>query len=145
MQIEENELKNFGIHTKHEEMDNGELRFRLTANDGSGYIRTVAGRNGAWQNSHSHKFIRETYIVQSGWMALAQLINNNLEIKIYRPGDVLTIKIDVIHNVYLPKDAVTHTVKHGKTKDTDWLPNKEFDNKTKLLCEKDILKMANSC
>ena len=34
------ETEALGVTTLHEEMDNGELRFRLRASDGSSYIRT---------------------------------------------------------------------------------------------------------
>src|SRR5690242_10293711 len=71
-QLSDKDAESLGIVTRHEQMDNGEYRFRLLASDGSAYSRTVAGDRGAWQNSHSHNTARETYIVQSGWMAFAQ-------------------------------------------------------------------------
>ena len=39
-EINNNELKDYGINTKHHIMDNGEKRFRLIGADGSTYIRT---------------------------------------------------------------------------------------------------------
>lgn len=141
--ISNKDLINYGIRLKHEQMENGELRFRLTSVDGSGYIRTVAGENGSWQNSHSHKKIKETYIIQSRWMAFAQLIDDKVNIKVYRQGDILTVNTNIIHNVYLPKGAVTHTIKHGTTEDVDWIACEEFDKKTKNLSEDEILSVSS--
>ena len=76
--ISEDDAASQGIRTNHERMSNDELRFRLTAADGSGYIRTVASNTGAWQSSHFHKALLETYIVQSGWAALVELIDGSL-------------------------------------------------------------------
>jgi hypothetical protein len=45
--------KNYGIKTKHNEMDNGQLRFRLEKDDGTKYVLTIEGNNRAWQDSHS--------------------------------------------------------------------------------------------
>lgn len=142
--IEDKELAKFGVRTKHEEMDNGELRFRLTSDDGSGYIRTVAGKTGAWQNSHSHNYIQETYIVQSGWMAFAQLRHSAIQVRVFKPGEVLTIERNVVHNVYLPQGAITHTVKHGSCRGADWIADEEFDRQTKALSERDVLQLADS-
>ena len=57
----------YGIETHHERMPNGELRFRLYDRDGNGYVHHRRP-DGAWQNSHYHHQIRETYIVETaGW------------------------------------------------------------------------------
>ena len=42
------DLKEAGITTSGARMDNGEGRFRMMNSDGSGYIRTEAGPQGAW-------------------------------------------------------------------------------------------------
>ncbi len=144
MIIKQEDIAKYGISSKHEQMNNGELRFRLTADDGSGYIRTVAGKNGAWQNSHLHKLNRETYIVQSGWMVLAELRNNKVVLNIFKPSDVVSTEPGIIHNVYLPSGAVIHTVKHGSTSEKDWTPNEEFDKRTKILDEEEILRTARA-
>ena len=54
----------YGIETDHERMPNGDLRFRMYGRDGNGYVRTISGPVGAWQNSHFHQQIRETFIVE---------------------------------------------------------------------------------
>ena len=41
------EAEALGVTTLHEEMDNGELRFRLRARDGSSYIRTQSAPTAA--------------------------------------------------------------------------------------------------
>jgi hypothetical protein len=111
--------RDFGITTKHHEMDNGERRFRLLKNDGTAYIRTEAIASSGWQNSHFHKAVRETYIVQTGWVAFAELISSELVIRVLEPGDVVTTQPMVVHNVYLSGDAVIHTVKHGLAQGED--------------------------
>lgn len=134
---------NYGIACDHEAMANGEIRFRLISKDGSVYVRTESGENGAWQNSHFHKNAKETYIVQTGWMAFASNVDEELDIVILRSGDELTIKPFTIHNVYLPGGAVIHTVKHGAATKQDWFEDVEFDRATKHLSEKDIMRIAN--
>ncbi|MCX5653487.1 MAG: hypothetical protein NTY65_02395 [Planctomycetota bacterium] len=132
----------YGMYNNHERMDNGEMRFRLMSTDGSGYIRTVAGAAGAWQNSHSHAHIVETYIVQTGWMVLAELRNGQLVPLKLEPREIVTTEIGVIHNVYLPPHAVIHTVKHGDWPEEDWIQSHEFDEMTKHLSEEEILRLV---
>lgn len=102
----------YGLSTLHEQMDNGELRFRLKHSGGSAYIRTEASQASGWQNSHYHAQVRETYIVESGWMALAELIGGETRIRLFDAGDLVTTSPKVVHNVYLSDAAVIHTVKH---------------------------------
>jgi oxalate decarboxylase/phosphoglucose isomerase-like protein (cupin superfamily) len=129
-------------------MTNGEYRHKLTHRyDESAYIRTESGEQGAWQNSHYHKGVRETYIVQSGWMAFAVVgISGKYHVDIYRPSELITSSLLQHHNVYLPAGAVIHTVKHGSPvgnpdkKWNDWYPaHSDFDTWTKGLDEQDIL------
>jgi mannose-6-phosphate isomerase-like protein (cupin superfamily) len=129
----------YGVTCPHERMPNGELRFRLTSSDGSAYIKTVSTPNSGWQNSHYHKHVYETYIVQSGWMALASLRDGCLVIERFTQGDLVTTKLDEPHNVYLPADAVIHTVKHGYSEVRDWWPVTELDDRTKHLAEAEII------
>lgn len=133
------------ITSNHQVMDNGELRYRLMAKEGYGYILTVAGPQGAWQNSHLHRAVRETYIVQNGWMAMATYQDGVVDIRVYRPGETITTEIGVPHNVYLPAGAVTHTVKRGDTAETsDWTAVKELDEITKPLSETEIFRLARA-
>src|ERR1700726_80882 len=69
-----------GISTSHSRMDNGELRYRLVAKDGSSYIRTEASAGGGWQNSHYHKILQETYIVEDKWLAFAEPAGDDLRL-----------------------------------------------------------------
>lgn len=134
--------KDYGITCLHEKMKNKELRFRLNSEDGSAYIRTVGGNEGSWQNSHFHQYIKETYIVQKGWIAFACLVNEKLEITVYRSGDIFTTEPFVVHNIYLPSGAVIHTVKHGLAKGKDWFGNEELNKMTKSLNETDIARIV---
>lgn len=129
----------YGVRANHERMPNGELRFRLTNADGNDYIRTAAGTTGAWQKAHCHAALRETYVVESGWMAIAEEVEGEVAIAIYWPNDVTTTKPKVVHNVYLPSNAVIHTVKHGSTATGDWQESTEFTLKTSTLSEKEVL------
>ncbi len=133
----------YGVTCHHEVMGNGELRFRLKSEDGSAYVRTESGIDGAWQNSHFHKSVKETYIVQKGWMAFATYVNGELSLVIAQPGDELTTEPFVIHNTYLPAGAVIHTVKHGPTQENDWFGDTNFDKATKHLSEEEIMRLTS--
>jgi len=128
-----------GISTKHGRMPNGELRFRLVSRDGNDYIRTVASQTSGWQKAHFHRSLRETYIVERGWMALAEKNNAGMSLTIYRPNDVVTTTPNVVHNVYLPSQAVIHTVKHGAAGAGDWTEDAAFTEATSQLTESTIL------
>lgn len=141
-QLSDKDAEALGVIAHHEQMDNGEYRFRLIASDGTAYIRTVAGDRGAWQNSHFHKAVRETYVVQSGWMAFAERKEHDVTIQVYRPNQLLMTEPRVSHNVYLPAGAVIHTVKHGVASESDWHPDAEFDRITKSITEDEITRMA---
>lgn len=133
-----------GIRTNHEQMPNAECRFRLTSSDGNDYIRTAAGNSGAWQKAHFHSALRETYIVESGWMALAEEVDGDVAIRVYWPSEVVTTKPAVVHNVYLPANALIHTVKHGATGQGDWHESPAFTQRTVSLSERDILTKTSS-
>ena len=78
--IRPDEARAKGVSTEHNEMPTGELRFRLKHDDGTAYIRTEATDRGGWQNSHYHRTVRETYIVQRGKMAFAELVDGALQV-----------------------------------------------------------------
>lgn len=137
----ETALDQHGISTLHQTMDNGELRFRLKKSDGTAYIRTEAGDIGAWQNSHFHKSVRETYIIQSGWIAYAEERAGQPVLKVYTEGEIFTTRPSVVHNVYMAANAVVHTVKHGTGTgdDRDTEHTRIFDQACKALqSEEDI-------
>lgn len=131
-----------GVTCAHEQMENGERRFRLRKCDGTAYIRTESSKFGGWQSSHYHSSVRESYIVQEGWMGFAELIDGRLSLKIYSENELVTSRPMVVHNVYLPSDAVIHTIKHGRANGADWLTGPEtlaFDKVTKaLISEVDV-------
>ena len=137
---ESTEMKSHGISFNQEVMENGELRIRLSSQDGSAYIRTESGESGAWQNSHYHLDLEETYIVQKGWICIAELIDGDLSLRIKKENGLYTVKPMVSHNLYLPANAIIHTVKHGKAKQGDWHENKKLDALTKHLSEINIKK-----
>lgn len=137
--LDDQDAREHGVITRHEQMDNGELRFRLVSSDGSAYIRTCA-TDGGWQNSHFHKAVLETYIAQSGQTYLVELVDGKLAWHPLRPGDVYTTKPLIPHNVYMSSDAILHTVKHGhSTDDPDWHPSAELDARTRSLSIDEIL------
>jgi hypothetical protein len=132
----------YGIETHHERMPNGELRFRMYGRDGSGYVRVISGPVGAWQNSHYHHQIRETYIVETGWMVMAewQPEGHGVALKRLDPGGIVTTEPLRQHNVYLPADTLIHVVKHGSAMgEADWIAAPELDAATKCLSEAQII------
>lgn len=135
-------LQDQGISVGFEKMPNGELRFRLKSSDGSAYIRTESSESSGWQNSHYHHGIQETYIVQQGWMVLAEWIDNAVVFTKFTESQITTTKPMVPHNVYLPASTVIHTVKHGSTSKSDWHSFEELDRLTKNICEDELLDNA---
>ncbi|MGB9115021.1 hypothetical protein [Bradyrhizobium sp.] len=128
-----------GIWTQHSEMANGELRFRLKHSDGTAYIRTEATNSSGWQKSHYHRTVRETYIVQRGRMALAELIDGALKMRVFGPSEICTTEPNISHNVYLYRDSVIHTVKHGEDGSiADWHVDPSLDKMTSHLTESEI-------
>jgi len=141
-----------GMINNHEQMENGELRFRLrNENDGSGYVRIVAGTEGAWQNAHFHTGVRECVIVQKGWMAFAKKIDGGIHMRILREEEMIVSEPGVVHNTYLPVGAIIHCVKFGSnvaekiSGKADWHSSPEFDKLTKSLSEYQIMFRANQC
>lgn len=125
--------KKYKIFTRHHEMDNGELRFRLLKENGTGCAITEAGNNGFWQESHCHKNTRETYIVQKGWIACAKMRNEQCKIQIFKEDEIFTIESDTCHNIYMAKGAVIHTVKHGVSKKEDRISSNETKRLDKIV------------
>jgi mannose-6-phosphate isomerase-like protein (cupin superfamily) len=135
-----------GVIAIHEQMPNGEMRFRLRKRDGTAYIRTEAGATGGWQNSHFHQHVMETYVVQAGWMAFAELLGEELSLRRLTANEIVTSCPGVVHNVYLSGHAVIHTVKHGEAQGNDRLVDERtaaFDKVTHALqTEADIISAA---
>ena len=135
-----------GIVTCHGQMENDEFRFRLrNKRDGTAYVLTRASASGGWQRSHFHTRLLETYVVQSDWMALAELIDGRLSVRTFGPGEVVTTRPGIVHNVYLPADAVIHTVKHGEAPGEDRAVDSTtaaFDLLTRELASEDRIRAA---
>lgn len=143
--ISDSELESFGMSTNHEIMENDELRFRLVSTDGSSCGRSVSGAKGFWQNSHYHNKTKELYVVQKGWMAIAEYIDMQVKIKICYPYDIVISEPGIVHNVYLAPNTITYVVKFGDCVQNDKFQNDEFNELTKPLTEEDIKKFANRC
>lgn len=130
-------------------MDNDEERVRAVMSGGTSYIRTIAGKEGGWQNSHFHKHTAEFFVVVTRWMVLVDRAEPLPALRVYRPGETVTSKPGVEHNVYLPAHAVIDTLKYQVTKlrdgdkESDWYRADEaFDRWTKSLTEGAIAKHA---
>ena len=105
-----------GICVRHGTMStNGELRFRLNSlKDGSAYIRTqTTGDSQGWQKPHFHKRLKETYVVEKGWIGYVELAEGAPVYKKVGSGEVFTTSPEVVHNIYMSADSVIHTVKHN--------------------------------
>jgi len=138
----------FKIKAASDEMSNGEIRFRMECEeDGSSYIRTVAGAAGGWQQSHFHKQSSETYIAQSGWICVACLMECEPIYFLIKPGELKTIHPNVIHNIYMPPNAVMHTIKHGDTVVSDRFTSadsSQLDAFTQSITEMEIFKICKN-
>ena len=116
-----------------QQMENGEMRFRMLGQDGSTYIRTEASLHSGWQKSHYHRTLRELYLVSSGWILIAVLDGDSLKITRLEVGQTYLTQPGVPHNVYMSPFAVTHTVKFGNREPGDWFPSEELDKRISLL------------
>jgi hypothetical protein len=141
--ISDQEAKDkYGVFTQHEMMDNGQRRFRLKMKNGSAYIRTESDKLGAWQKGHSHKCVRETYIVQKGWIAYVESVGRRLpRLTFYDKGDLFTTKLRIKHNIFMPANSVVHTVKYGSARGKDWFKCPELDEVTERIPEKALRKL----
>jgi len=123
--IDLEEFKMFGIHISGNEMNNGELRFRMTGSESS-YIRVESRNAFGWQNSHYHKEQSEWFLVEKGEVFAATLINGKVEIKKYSAGSIFIIHPMVPHNLNFMKGSISHTIKYGGIQ--DWNASYELDN-----------------
>ena len=135
--LSQKDAESYGIRTAHHEMDNGELRFRLTSERGSSYILTQSTAKNGWQNAHVHYRKNEFYLVEEGSVLIARLVDGELKIDKLEKHDSLHIPPNIPHNVLMSEGAILHTVKYG-SQDEDWNPCPELD---RLLCGVDILSL----
>ena len=145
------ECEALGMKFPANQMDNGEYRFRMMGPDNSGYIRTVMPETDkGWQNSHFHKGIYETIVVQKGWIGVVDLLpDGTRKVAVRKANDVWTSHPEHPHNIYMAAGAVTHCVKHGDDvgnpakNGADWYEAPAgFDAWSKSLTEEDIFRLA---
>ena len=142
--LTDRQAKDLGITTRHERMDNGELRFRLCACDGSSYIRTEASDQSGWQNSHLHRYVHELNVIQQGVMLVVEEHDGVLVPRVLRTGDFYLCPLNVPHNSYLLPGTVAHTVKYGQDlPDVDWVACPWLDPRCRAL-DVDALVRASS-
>jgi len=130
-----------GIKTHHEQMENGEKRFRLVSDDGAGSCRTQTPEKAVWQNSHYHRHAKELYVVQEGWLIFAEMLTDAAHFRKYEAGDFFVTRRLVAHNLYAGENTVLHTVKFGETVQDDWFPSPELDRVTKEINAYDMKKL----
>lgn len=127
-ELTQENIKEFGIRNYHTLMDNGEKRFRLISDkDNTSYIRTEASSNGGIQKSHYHTKLKEMYIVQKGTIDIYEYQNNTLNKITLKEKEYYLINENIPHNVYMHKNAITHTVKFGSSSNEDWYSYEELD------------------
>jgi hypothetical protein len=136
-----------GVDAIHHEMDNGELRFRLRSASGPSYALTRAGPKGAWQQSHFHAVAHETYIVECGWIAFATRAAEQAKIEVFEAGEIFTTAPGVVHTIYMPANAVMHTIKHGASAADDRSTSAEsvaLDAYVAAFAGEDAIRAANA-
>ncbi|MBR1153667.1 hypothetical protein [Bradyrhizobium sp. JYMT SZCCT0428] len=75
-------------------------------------------------------------------MALAELVDGALKLRILGPNEICTTEPNVSHNGYMYRNSVIHTVKHGEAGDSaDWHSNPLLDEKTAHLDDLDITRL----
>lgn len=133
-----------GISTKHEIMDNGQKRYRLTYNNVSTYIRSESPNENMWENSHMHSTIYEMYVIQEGMIFLAEYIDEKLVIKRYCTNEYCVSTPGIPHNTYIIANSIVHIVKFGDISTNDWIPCERLDDITKKLTFDNIIDFYNS-
>lgn len=132
-------LNIYGIRDAHEHVGSDELRFRLRSDDQSSYVRTVATES-HWQGAHHHRETDETYIVQNLWMAIATERRRRITINRFKAGSVLFVTRNEHHDVFLPKNAVIHTIKQGGSLENDRFESPVLRKRTIEITESQIAK-----
>ncbi|PWM23718.1 MAG: hypothetical protein DBX44_05425 [Oscillospiraceae bacterium] len=120
-------LPTFGITLRHEQMDNGELRFRLTGADQSSYIRCENPGPPVWENAHAHSRLRELVLVQRGRVVFVESAKDAPRFLLLEAGDFALTTPGIPHTQWLDRDTVVHTVKFGDCTDPDWIPAPHLD------------------
>ncbi len=110
-----------------EKMPNTELRYRFKIDEDTIYSITKSGDKLQWQNSHFHKLCNEVYVVQSGKILMVTKIDDKISKKIAKEGEVILIKKNVAHNLFLDKGTEICVLKYGKIEGDDWYSDKKLD------------------
>jgi hypothetical protein len=107
-------------------------------------VRPV-GAGSEWQDAHYHKSVKETYIVQRGWIGFAEKVGDSFRLRILKEGAIVTSQPGIHHNVFMPDGAVIHTVKHGAGDGEDKHFSQEFNEEThRLEGEAAVLRAAGA-
>jgi hypothetical protein len=127
------------INTFHTKEKDYELRFRLIkGGEETSYIRTESLKD-HWQEAHLHRQLQETYIVQRGWIGYAEKHGMGRSLKKYGAGEIFTVPSNMVHNIFMPKDSVIHTVKHGEGKEEVRSTDMRFTKKTQNITKEEFL------
>ena len=141
--IANEDLPGYGVKLDHEILDTGEVRFRLSGSDGSGYIRAEnPSARYLWENGHSHAALLELVVVQSGQCVFCELEDGAVTFKLLSPGDTAQTRPGVPHTICMDGRAAIHTVKFGDCSRPDWLPCPELDQIVKPMTFADGARFA---
>ena len=131
-----------GVTCNHQEMENGERRFRLLGPDGSGYIRCENPGGPVWENSHLHHTTREFILVQQGPVICAVYRQGKAVLRLLETGDCFCPDPGVPHDLCMGAGAVVHAVKYGSCPAGDWAPSPELDMCVRKLSWEQALQLA---
>lgn len=130
--VEDDYLDENNILMSIEKMPNTEIRYRLKIDDNTLYSVTKSGEELAWQNSHYHKNCNELYLVQKGRILVVMQEKEKILKKIIEEGEMVVIKPNVSHNIYMFEDTETCVLKYGNVKQNDWYSDESLDS----ICKK---------
>lgn len=126
--VKDNYLYENNISMSIEKMPNTETRYRIKIDNNTLYSITKSGEKLSWQNSHYHKECNELYLVQKGKALIIMQENEKISKKIIKEGEMITIKPNISHNIYMFEDTQTCVLKYGDVKQNDWYSDEKLDN-----------------
>ena len=126
--VKDNYLLENNISMSIEKMPNTETRYRIKIDNNTLYSITKSGEKLSWQNSHYHKDCNELYLVQEGKILIVIQDKEKISKKILIKGQMIDIKPNISHNVYMFEDTETCVLKYGDVKPNDWHSDKNLDN-----------------
>ncbi len=118
-----------GVKVNIDIMNNNEERLRfIDFENNSSYIKTISKDNAYWQKSHYHKQTKEVYIVIEGNITIAEKMGSKVQMIKVEKGNGHLVNKGVVHNVYMDKGTVVHTLKlSDNIVDKDWYSDIELD------------------